>query len=139
MILHGVPSFSAAIFLSCASCSPSRRGSPAPSQQNKFEYEKTNLVMAEVERLAMRAIREGRCKMRRHWKQLGGFGNKDSPKRKSYKGLSQDDWDFLCNYFGKKNKWKYMKRILIISLIGHLKVHMDRKLWFNIITQLLIL
>ncbi|XP_042412301.1 uncharacterized protein LOC122001560 isoform X3 [Zingiber officinale] len=86
MILHGVPSFSAAIFLSCASCSPSRRGSPAPSQQNKFEYEKTNLVMAEVERLAMRAIREGRCKMRRHWKQLGGFGNKDSPKRKPYKG-----------------------------------------------------
>ncbi|KAG6492807.1 hypothetical protein ZIOFF_047774 [Zingiber officinale] len=54
--------------------------------QNKFEYEKTNLVMAEVERLAMRAIREGRCKMRRHWKQLGGFGNKDSPKRKPYKG-----------------------------------------------------
>ncbi|KAG6490095.1 hypothetical protein ZIOFF_051377 [Zingiber officinale] len=38
---------------------------------NKFEYEKMNLVMAEVERLAMRAIREGRCKMRRHWKQLG--------------------------------------------------------------------
>ncbi|KAG6526090.1 hypothetical protein ZIOFF_016067 [Zingiber officinale] len=54
--------------------------------QNKFKYEKKNLVMAEVERLAMRAIREGRCKMRRHWKQLGGFGNKDSPKRKPYKG-----------------------------------------------------
>ncbi|KAG6500225.1 hypothetical protein ZIOFF_040068 [Zingiber officinale] len=54
--------------------------------ENKFEYEKTNLVMEEVERLAMRAIQEGRCKMRRHWKQLGGLGNKDSPKRKSYKG-----------------------------------------------------
>ncbi|KAG6490188.1 hypothetical protein ZIOFF_051473 [Zingiber officinale] len=54
--------------------------------QNKFEYEKTNLVMAEVERLAMRAIREERSKMRRHWKQLGGLGTKDSPKRKSYKG-----------------------------------------------------
>ncbi|KAG6500797.1 hypothetical protein ZIOFF_040652 [Zingiber officinale] len=42
--------------------------------------------MEEVERLAMRVIQEGRCKMRRHWKQLGRLGNKDAPKRKSYKG-----------------------------------------------------
>ncbi|KAG6506631.1 hypothetical protein ZIOFF_031958 [Zingiber officinale] len=87
---------------------------------NKFEYEKMNLVMAKVERLAMRAIQEGRCKMRRHWKQLGGLGNKDTPK-------------------GSRTREKYLKRILIIGLIGHLKVHMDRKLWFNIITKLLIL
>ncbi|XP_042385812.1 uncharacterized protein LOC121977289 [Zingiber officinale] len=77
---------------------------------NKFEYEKTNLVIAEVERLAMRAIREGRCKMRRHWKQLGGLGNKDSPKRKPYKGVSQDDWDFLCNYFGTKKQMEISEK-----------------------------
>ncbi|XP_075512680.1 uncharacterized protein LOC142548249 [Primulina tabacum] len=34
----------------------------------------------------MREIRERRCKMRRHMKQLDGLQNKDAPKRKSYKG-----------------------------------------------------
>ncbi|XP_042395409.1 uncharacterized protein LOC121985815 [Zingiber officinale] len=58
----------------------------------------------------MRAIREGRCKMRRHWKQLGGLGNKDSPKRKPYKGVSQDDWDFLCNYFGTKKQMEISEK-----------------------------
>ncbi|XP_075482370.1 uncharacterized protein LOC142522719 [Primulina tabacum] len=52
----------------------------------------------------MRAIRERRCKMRRHWKQLDGLQNKDAPKRKPYKGVSQDDWNFLCDYFGKKKQ-----------------------------------
>ncbi|XP_073123843.1 uncharacterized protein [Henckelia pumila] len=51
---------------------------------NKFIYPKTSVVKGEVERLAMRAIRERRCKMRRHWKQLNGLQNKDAPKRKPY-------------------------------------------------------
>ncbi|XP_075488419.1 uncharacterized protein LOC142527490 [Primulina tabacum] len=42
--------------------------------------------------------------MRRHWKQLDGLQNKDAPKRKPYKGVSQDYWDFLCDYFGKKKQ-----------------------------------
>ncbi|XP_073027927.1 uncharacterized protein [Primulina eburnea] len=71
---------------------------------NKFIYPKTSVVKAEVERLAMRALRERRCKIRRHWKQLDGLQNKDAPKRKLYKGVSQDDWDFLCDYFGKKKQ-----------------------------------
>ncbi|XP_073152233.1 uncharacterized protein [Henckelia pumila] len=54
----------------------------------------------------MRAIRERRCKMRRHWKQLNGLQNKDAPKRKPYNGVNQDDWNFLCDYFGNKEQMK---------------------------------
>ncbi|KAG6513487.1 hypothetical protein ZIOFF_023817 [Zingiber officinale] len=77
---------------------------------NKFIYPKTSLVKAEVERLAMRAIRERRCKMRRHWKQLDGLQNKDVPKRKPYKGVNQDDWNFLCDYFGKKEQMEQSEK-----------------------------
>ncbi|KZV22027.1 hypothetical protein F511_40406 [Dorcoceras hygrometricum] len=66
--------------------------------------------MAEVERLAMKAIREVRCKMRKHWKQLGGMQNKDAPKRKPYKGVRQDDWDVLCDYFGTKKQMEISEK-----------------------------
>ncbi|KAG6505806.1 hypothetical protein ZIOFF_038171 [Zingiber officinale] len=76
------------------------------------EQRDTSLVKAEVERLAMRAIQERRCKMRRHWKQLDGLQNKNMPKRKPYKGVNQDDWNFLCDYFGKKEQMEqYDKNI----------------------------
>ncbi|XP_073120394.1 uncharacterized protein [Henckelia pumila] len=77
---------------------------------NKFIYPKTSVVKAEVERLAMRTIRDRRCKMRRHWKQLDGLQNKDAPKRKPYKGVSQENWVFLCDYFGKKEQMEISEK-----------------------------
>ncbi|KAG6527462.1 hypothetical protein ZIOFF_009564 [Zingiber officinale] len=91
---------------------PTPAGSLRLSTQNKFGYEKMNLVIAEVERFAMRAIREGRCKMRRYWKQLGGLGNKDSPKRKPYKGADPVTGelpsvvDTFEKFFHKGKQWK---------------------------------
>lgn len=72
--------------------------------QTKFNYAKTTIIKAEVEQLAKKALRDNRYHMRAHWKRLGGFKNKDAPKSKPYKKVSQNDWDFLCDYFGKEDQ-----------------------------------
>ncbi|KAM7468963.1 hypothetical protein LguiA_007146 [Lonicera macranthoides] len=66
----------------------------------KFIYPHDNkIVMDEIEKLQMKALREWRYAMKCHWKKLGGEQNKEAPKRTPYKKVDPEQWKALCDFF----------------------------------------
>ncbi|KAM7469781.1 hypothetical protein LguiA_007964 [Lonicera macranthoides] len=66
----------------------------------KFIYPHDNkIVMDEIEKLQMKALREWRYAMKCHWKKLGGEENKEAPKRTPYKKVDPEQWKALCDFF----------------------------------------